>query len=441
MAIPFLLVGGAVAAAIGGIGHISAADDNEKAKQISREAQILYDREKDALEQAKKRAEKTLESLGNSKKNILETSIHSFLESYEKIKDVKVEESSGLNEISYFTITPQDVIQLMEMSNIYKSAVTSGVAGAATGVAIALAANGSLALVGTLASFAGTFLEIGGLSAVGSAAGAVGSALSFGASMTPLSAVVAPVVLFTGLSASLKADENLEKARAMRAEADAAIEKMKVSKTLCEGIANRSEMFDNLLLELNEMFSECVRLQDEIISKKENLYYGEKLNSNYFTQNEINLIAVTRSLAGAVKAVIDTPILKEDGTLADGAQKIYNQIANSISEQERTVEAAQRANGNTSYISQKAKINNSYNMSEYRNYARGTKEYTQKLIELADTFNQQVNAYKKNKEEYNELVKELAQYIGELKKNEMGNWDELQNLKWRYQKLCIQKLL
>ena len=68
MAIPFLLVGGAVAAAIGGIGHISAADDNEKAKQISREAQILYDREKDALEQAKKRAEKTLESLGNSKK-------------------------------------------------------------------------------------------------------------------------------------------------------------------------------------------------------------------------------------------------------------------------------------------------------------------------------------------------------------------------------------
>ena len=130
---------------------------------------------------------------------------------------LKVEESSGLNEISYFTITPQDVIQLMEMSNIYKSAVTSGVAGAATGVAIALAANGSLALVGTLASFAGTFLEIGGLSAVGSAAGAVGSALSFGASMTPLSAVVAPVVLFTGLSASLKADENLEKARAMRA--------------------------------------------------------------------------------------------------------------------------------------------------------------------------------------------------------------------------------
>jgi uncharacterized coiled-coil DUF342 family protein len=80
-------------------------------------------------------------------------------------------------------------------------------------------------------------------------------------------------------------------------------------------------------------------------------------------------------------------------------------------------------------------------MSEYRNYARGTKEYTQKLIELADTFNQQVNAYKKNKEEYNELVKELAQYIGELEKNEMGNWDELQNLKWRYQKLCIQKLL
>ena len=46
-----------------------------------------------------------------------------------------------------------------------------------------------------------------------------------GLAMTPLAAIAAPVVLFTGISSSFKADENLEKAKTMYAEAEAARQK------------------------------------------------------------------------------------------------------------------------------------------------------------------------------------------------------------------------
>ena len=107
---------------------------------------------------------------------------------------------------------------------------------------------------------------------IGAAAGIAGSALSFGAAMTPLAAVAAPVLFFTALSASMKADENLEKAQTMYAQAEAASEKMKVSETLCAGISERSEMFYDVLHELDGMFLECVMLLHELCVKKRDAY-------------------------------------------------------------------------------------------------------------------------------------------------------------------------
>ena len=124
------------------------------------------------------------------------------------------------------------------MTDVYSSCFASSATGVAAGAAVALAACGALPIITGELSLAGSALAAGEIS---SAVGFAGSALSFGAAMTPLAAVAAPVMLFTGISASMKADENLEKANTMYAEAEVAVEKMKISETLCEAITEKSE--------------------------------------------------------------------------------------------------------------------------------------------------------------------------------------------------------
>ncbi len=323
MPLPFLLAGlGIAAGIIGAGGHLDAEETNEKAQRKSEEAQELYKSAKYSLEEARNRTEKSLLKLGYAKKKILDCSMKQFLNSYDKIKHISISKSIGLNEISNFSIAPQDAIQLREMSDIYSSSIQSGVAGVATGAIVALGASGSLTLVTGELAVAGSFLAAG---EIGAAAGIAGSALSFGATMTPLAAVAAPVVLFTGISASLKADENLEKAQVMYAEAEKAREEMKISETLCDAISDKSEMFNDLLVELDDMFSECTCLLAGVVRKKAGKI-KKNLMSADFTESELKLIAVTRALAGAIKAVIDTPILTKDGDISNESQDIYEKI-------------------------------------------------------------------------------------------------------------------
>ena len=351
MPIPFLLAGlGVAAGVIGAGGHLSAKETNEKAQRISNEAKELYDNAKHSLEIAQGKTEQKLAQLGYSKKRVLDTSMNQFLKSYDKVKYVEVKESVGLDEISKFEIDQQGVIEIRQLTDIYSSSIKSGATGAAAGAVVALAASGSLGVVTSGLSVAGTMLSMG---EVGAAASMAGSALSFGAACTPLAAVAAPVVLFTGISASMKADENLEKANTMYAEAEAASEKMKISETLCGAISDRSEMFDDLLNDLNKMFAECSGLLAGVVKKKEGTLFKKKLTSADFSEDDLKLIAVTRALAGAVKSVIDTPILSKDGEIAYESEQVYDTAVEKLPVFSQQVEEIKRIEYNAKPVAAK----------------------------------------------------------------------------------------
>jgi hypothetical protein len=107
---------------------------------------------------------------------------------------------------------------------------------------------------------------------------------------------------------------------------------------MCEAISDRADMFDKLLVDLDKMFAECSHMMADVIRKKENHKSKKKLTSSDFTENELKLLAVTRSLAGAVKSVIDTPILSDDGTIDDESEKVYNEAVKGIPEFRKKVE-------------------------------------------------------------------------------------------------------
>ena len=313
MPVPFLLAGIGVVAGIGI--HADAKDTNEIAEKKYESAQNLYNNARHSLEQAQNQTEKSLLKLGYQKKNILDSSMKKFLDSYDKIKHIQVTGSAGLDEISNFFIDQQGGLRLREMTNIYSSLAITGATGLATG---------GLAL------------------ALGEASGIVGSALPIGAAITPLAAIAAPTLLFTGLSSSKKAYENLEKAITVYAEAEKACEKMKVSEMLCNGLSNRSEMFSKLLLNLDGMFAECSEMLNKIIREKEKIQSRNKLNSNDFTQGELELISVTRSLAGAIKTIIDTPILSKDGKMTNESKNVYDQTSNKLSDFGKNVDKVKK---------------------------------------------------------------------------------------------------
>lgn len=208
------------AAALGAIGHSVAKETNEKARTLANEAKDVYDDAKKVLNAAQDKTTSALNTLASTKKNVLRNTMPRFIKSFDRVKHVQLGQTSGIKEIENFKIDSAALVQMQKMADIQDNFL-SGAAGVGAGLALT-----TLTGVGAL-SFAG------------------------------LSAIAGPVMLFTAFSASTKADENLEKARVMYADAERVAEKMKTSTILCEAIEERSNMFNELTSDLNNFLSSC----------------------------------------------------------------------------------------------------------------------------------------------------------------------------------------
>lgn len=184
-----------------------------------------------------------------------------------------------------------------------------------------------LPIIGSTLSLAAGALSFGG---IGAAATLTGSALSMAASATPLAAIAAPVLLFTAFSANDKADENLEKARANYAQAEAAAAEMSISETMCNAIVKRADMFDNLINELNDYFSPMTDLFDQITSSRCDASNKEMLDQSDFNESELKIIAVCISIFQSILSIIRVPFFNEDGQLSIEAENAYNEHSKNL---------------------------------------------------------------------------------------------------------------
>lgn len=339
MPLPFILGALGIGSAIlGAAGHAVAKEENERAQSIARRAKNLFDQEKASLEAEARETEEALEALGKKKAEVLGGSMDQFSQHFDIIKDINLENSTKLH------IDDQGVLQMREMSSVYgidtfASGVGTGVASAAAGSAIALAASGCLGLVPGALSVAGGLLSIGEVGLAAGSIGIAGSAIGMGLSATPLAAIVGPALFGSALKASFKADENVEKAQTMMKEAEAAAEKMKVSKTLCKGVTEKSRMFEQLLIALNKAFSPCVDAMVNMIKQKGT----GRICADDLTEEEIDLLMVTTALAEAVRRVIEVPLLDSDGKLMNDLDEKCNELGSEVPELQLT---ASRAIGN-----------------------------------------------------------------------------------------------
>ncbi len=318
MPIP-ILIAGAILAGAGA--HINAKSKNDEAEEIIEKARKKYNTKKKKVEKKEEKLKLSLVDLGNTKKEVLDTSINSFLTSYSKIKNIKLRETQGMRESFDFTFDDGDVLQIQELESCFSEAASSATSGAALGAVIGLATSGVAGIVAGDLAVAGVFLSMG---EVGAAASIAGTSIFGALSFTPLSCIAAPAVLISGIRSNMKADENLEKAEQTKAEVDLAVEKMKTSEVMLEAIEKKTKMFNALLVEVNKMFAIKVNELNDRISEIEREH--GRVTAEVVSDKDIELFAVSRAMAGAVKAIIDQPLLNSKGEIDDGVDKIASRI-------------------------------------------------------------------------------------------------------------------
>lgn len=322
MPIPIVFI--AIAIGTGGLGlgkTVKAGIDTHKAKKVTTEANSLLDAAIKRLNKAKRHSGKKLEQLGKTKVEVLDSSVNHFIRSFEKIKNIDFKKSDGLTEINKLKSDKQVMKELKEMGG-FATSILSGVAGgalggaltafgaysaagafaaASTGTAIA-SLSGAAATNATLAFFGGGSLAAGGLGMAG------GTAVLGGL-------VAGPALAIMGIIVGAKASKAKDEAYSNLAQAQKYAKEYDLATALCNAIASRCDMFCNILKELDSLFKPLLDSMDDTIDK-----YGTDFSA-YPVENKQN-IAAAASLVISIKAVLDTPILTQNGDLTSESAKI-----------------------------------------------------------------------------------------------------------------------
>lgn len=326
MAIPLIFIGIAAVTGATGIGKtIKAGVDQNKAKNINEASEDLVKATAERLEHLRIGCADALTALGEEKIFVLNGSIKGFLERFERIKNVDFHESTGLTELSKFHIDQKDFPELKVMTNFAASLSTGAVTGATGGALMGFAAYKGAILIGsastgtalatlhgvaatnaTLAWFGGGSLAAGGMGIAG------GSAVLGGL-------VAGPALLVMGFIVGARAGKNLENAYANEIKAKELCEELNAGADQCIAIRRRTYMFYNLLARLDSYFIPLINKMGDVITEEGTDY------SCYSVESK-RVIAAAASLASTIKAVLDTPILTEDGSVTEESATVVGTI-------------------------------------------------------------------------------------------------------------------
>ena len=264
--------------------------DIRDAKITNEQANIILNDAKNNFEFRESACSEALSALGSKKVFVLGTSIANFITTVEKLKNVELQNAVDLNELGRFRINQNSIIELKEM----KDKISTLIVGS------------------SLSAMGGGLLTLGAFSGLGSI---VAGSAAFG---------LGNIVMLA------KAKSQKDKAYANLAEAKRAAEELNNAGLVCDGIRRRSNMFYNLLVRLDSLFTPLVIQTASAILE-------HKGNYQCFSGSQKHTVAATFALAGTIKAVLDTPILSKNGELTEESERLIPQVKEQIKKNMRKV--------------------------------------------------------------------------------------------------------
>ena len=328
MPLPFILGGLAVGAGLFGAKKAyDAHEANGRAKSINRDAERSINEAKADLEQRRIGCQKSLEHLGLTKLDVLNHGILPFVKSFKKIKNVELRGSAGLDELSKFNISKEELAAMEQMGSLAESVVSGAAGGVAAGALAAIGAYGAATTFGVVAGTGTAISTLSGIAATnatlaflgGGSLAAGGFGMAAGAAV--LGGLVAgPFLAIMGLVLSSKAEENLEKARANRAEAEKIVEQCRTASSMCVSITMRCDYVSGVLDRMKQRLVTAINTIEKIVYRYDD---GSGFaDFGKFNDNEKKTLAAACALAKSIKSILDTPILTESGELTPESAEI-----------------------------------------------------------------------------------------------------------------------
>lgn len=328
MPIPFLFIGiGAVTGAIGAGKAAKASLDQNEASKTNIAAENLVETAKAEIEVSRKDCSDALCNLGRCKVQILDGSIKKFVSEFEKLNNVELMESVGLDELQKFVLDEKSFSDLKDLQSMASSMVGGVATGAMVGALTAFGAQGAATALATastgtaIASLSGAAATNATLAFFGGGALAAGGLGMAGGTMVLGGLVAGPALAVFGFVVGGKAATNLNNAYTNYAKAKEFKEEMDVARAFCIGIRRRSAMFRRFLLSLDSVFEPLIYEMSQIIEEK-------GTDFALYSDTEKGVVAEAMSVAKTIKFLLDTPILDEDGNLTKESERVAKEMAN-----------------------------------------------------------------------------------------------------------------
>jgi hypothetical protein len=331
MPLPFIPIAiGAGILALGGIGKgIRAIFRYNEAKDTNNRAKTIYDEALESLDRARLRSKNSLQNLGELKLKVLDDSVMRFISILDKIHGIEMDDPLDFDELSRLRLNEHDVKELKKASNLATSVLgsiaTGSIAGGLAGGAIAFGAYGAVATFGTastgtaIATLTGAAAKSATLAWLGGGPLVAGGFGVAGGTMLLGGIVAGPALLVLGIFMDAKAGKNKEEAYSRLAEARKYKEEYGFATSLCDNIKKRSDMYIELVASTDEYGRKSIDDMERVV---------EAYGYDHKRYNKDSKVTIRRSMefAGAIKRIIDTPILTEDGKLTTESEQASTQI-------------------------------------------------------------------------------------------------------------------
>ena len=293
----------------------------KRAKNIDEQAKrILSLAQKNALT-AKEKSQESMVEFGHIKLYVLESSVRRFVDVFEKIHNIDLENSVGLDELSKYHIDKQSLLELRMMSVLAVESLGEVPVAASAGALLTFGAYGATmtfanAAEGTaIATLSGMAAKNATLAFLGGGDITVGGGGMFLGTIALAGLVTGPSLFVLSIASNAYNARNayvhttsIESALDDLAKARDAAEQLSVIEKACDKIAWHTSKFSRLLRELDAVFVTLISQLEFIVSARGTDYAQ-------YSEYEQKRVAMVVSLAGAIKRILDTPILNEDGGL------------------------------------------------------------------------------------------------------------------------------
>jgi hypothetical protein len=315
MPLPLILIGGAaIAGIIGAKKGYDAYKTNEKAETVTNEASEIFEKAKQRLENNKEQTGNSLSDLGRLRLDVWDEDMENFVTLFERIKNVELTGEIAKDSFARSVVSEAELLKLREIAMKAGEIVGGGLGALGSGALASVAAYGGAmtfgaastgTAIGSLSGVAATNATLAWLGGGSLATGGMGIA----GGMAVLGGLVAgPALLVGGWALSAKADANFAKACANLAEARKAVEEMQQAGAALRSIARIADQYTDTVTRFRGMFRNVMAaLRLQIVNA------GTSFPDYTRQQKEVVWLAV--ECAGVMKKLLETPLLKPDGSL------------------------------------------------------------------------------------------------------------------------------